>query len=184
MILTKPSSAGLKEIAMTRRCAHDIWFRANLKPGHYVLYIETPWRSIANEVGISIYGPGNVEMETVKGKFKPSFIADLLTQKALLDSTPFKKISQINYKFSLDAQGFGYFYLENTSTTQIYEITVEVEQPMVNCMFLPPFEGKVPQLCLLPRQNTIIPLARFGGDKLVFNYQLLVLPVAKAVTFT
>jgi hypothetical protein len=62
-------------------------------------------------------------------------VQDLMLQRCLYRGPEFESMSEVYYKYELDNGGFGYFYFENRSNSQIYYIVIELTEPMLNCKF-------------------------------------------------
>lgn len=101
-----------------------------------LMKIDTPWRRCANEFGFSIYGPDDVSIWlNAKSGVTREVVHELLLQRCLHRGPEFACIAEVYYKYELDNGGFGYFYFENRSASQIYYIIVELTEPMLNCKF-------------------------------------------------
>lgn len=131
-----------EELGMVKRTQKEVWLKIECEPGDYVAYVkeinkvDTPWRRCANEFGFSIYGPEEVSLWlNTKSGVNREIIHDLLLQRCIQRGPEFAYISDICYKYELDNGGFGYFYFENRSASQIYYIIVDLMEPMLNCKF-------------------------------------------------
>ncbi len=85
---------------------------------------------------MSVYGPSRVSISIGSTtEISPQLVEDMLFQKCLFRGPDYAQIKEVYYKYELNSCGFGYFYFENRSKSQIYMIVVQMTEPLVNCKF-------------------------------------------------
>lgn len=121
IVAKKNGPEDYSSVGCVSKADKEMWIVSDLEPGHYVAYIESPWKRKVNQLTIASWGPAEVQFSVIPGDEIPkTLVKECMIEQIRKEGKPMKKYTaqrhpDIGYRFQNCNDSFGYFYYENDS---------------------------------------------------------------------